>query len=120
MAILKYGGVNMRIVAVFPDERQAGIFTDSLKNIGFDRKDMIISSLADNKIANNVEDAIEKGISMIKTERNSLNDMETFAEGVKCLKSDHGILVAVKTPKHEASKVREIMEQSGAVEVIED
>jgi hypothetical protein len=110
----------MRIIAVMPDEKQVGTLTDSLKNIGFDRKDMIISSLADDKVVNNVEDAIEKGISMIKTERNSLNDTEAFAEGVKSLKSNRGILVAVKTPKHEATRVREIMEQSGSVEVIED
>lgn len=110
----------MRIIAVMPDERQVGILTDSLKNAGFDREDLIISSLAYDKVANNVEDAIEKGVSMVKTERNSLNDTEAFAEGVKGLKSDRGILVAVKTPKHETSKVREIMEQSGAIEVLED
>jgi hypothetical protein len=98
------GGKKMRIIARLPDQRQVGALVDSLKNIGFDR----------------VEEATEAGVSMIKTERNGLNDVGTFAEGIKGLKGDKGILVAVKTPKHEVSKVREVMEQSGAVEIIQD
>ena len=37
----------MRLVARIPDERQVSALVDSLRNIGFDRGDMIISSLAD-------------------------------------------------------------------------
>lgn len=110
----------MRLVARLPDQRQVGALVDSLKNIGFDRADMIISDLADGQEFNSVEEATEAGVSMIKTERNGLNDVGTFADGVKGLKGDEGILVAVKTPKREASKVKEIMEQSGAVEIIQD
>ncbi|MDP4094991.1 MAG: hypothetical protein Q8920_16740 [Bacillota bacterium] len=110
----------MRLVARLPDERQVGALVDSLRNIGLDRGDMIISNLADEQKFSSVEEAAEAGVSMIKTERNGLNDLGTFAEGVKGLKGEEGILVAVKMPKHEASKVREIMEQSGAVEIVQD
>ena len=110
----------MRLVARLPDERQVGALVDSLRNIGFDRGDMIISNLADTQQFNSVEEATDAGVSMIKTERDGLGEFGTFAEGVKGLKGDEGILVAVKTPKHEAGKVREIMEQSGAVEIVQD
>jgi len=36
----------MRLIGRFPDERQVGSVVDSLKNAGFDRKDMIITDLA--------------------------------------------------------------------------
>ena len=110
----------MRLIARLPDERQVSALVDSLRNIGFDRGDLIISSLAEEKKFDSVEEATEAGISIIKTERDGLNDTETFAEGIKGLKGDEGMVVAVKTPKHSASKVREIMEQSGAVEIIQD
>lgn len=110
----------MRLIAVLPDEKQASALIDSLRNIGFDRKDLIVSSLADEQRYHSVEEATEAGVSMIKTERNGLNDMGTFAQGVKGLKSDEGILVAVEMPKNDTSKVREIMEQSGAVEIVQD
>lgn len=110
----------MRLIARFPDQRQVSALVDSLRNIGFDRGDMIIGDLADEPRYDSVEEATEEGISMVKTERDGLNDTGTFAEGVKGLKGVEGIIVSVKTPKHEASKVREIMEQSGAVEIVQD
>lgn len=109
----------MRLIARFPDQRQVGALVDSLKNAGFDRKDMIISDLADTRSFNTIEEAAEE-ISFVKTERNGLGELGTFAEGIKGLEGDSGIIVAVKTPKHESTIVRSIMEQSGAVEIIQD
>lgn len=110
----------MRLIARLPNEEQVSALVDSLRNIGFDRGDMIISNLADEQKFNSVEEATEADVSMIKTERNGLNDLGTFAEGIEGLKGHEGILVAVKTLKHDISKVKEIMEQSGAVEIIKD
>lgn len=110
----------MRLVARFPEENQVGAVVDSLKNIGLDRGHMIISSMADVQHFHSVEEAAEAGVTPIKSERDSLEELQPFAEGVKGIKGETGILVAVKTPKHEASKVREIMEQSGAVEIVQD
>lgn len=109
----------MRLIGRFPDERQVGALVDSLKNEGFDRKDMIISDLAKEQIWNTAEEAAEE-ISFIKTERNGLGEIETFGSGIKGIKGRTGIIAAVKVPKHEADKVRSIMEQSGAVEIVQD
>lgn len=110
----------MRLVARMPDERQVSALVDSLRNIGLDRKDMIISNMAKEQKAENIKQATDMEIAMVQTEREGLNDFGTFADGVKGLKGDEGILVAVEAPKHEGSKIREIMEQSGAIEIIQD
>lgn len=109
----------MRLIARFPDQRQVGALVDSLKNAGFDRKDMIISDLADIQVFNTVEEAAQE-ISFIKTERNGLGELESFGSGIKEFDGESGIVVAVKTPKHESTIVRSLMEQSGAVEIVED
>ncbi|MGE5631543.1 MAG: hypothetical protein ACM3TR_10655 [Caulobacteraceae bacterium] len=109
----------MRLIARFPDERQIGELVDSLRNAGFDRKDMIISDLAKEQKWDTVEEAAEE-ISFIKTERKGLGEIETFGSGIKGLEGERGIIVAVKTPKHESDIVRSIMEQSGAVEIVQD
>lgn len=109
----------MRIIARMPNQQQVGFLVDSLRNIGFDRGDMIISNMAKGQKWNNPEAAAEE-ISFIKTERDGLWEVGTFAEGIEDLEGNEGILVAVKTPKHEADKVRSVMEQSGAVEIVQD
>lgn len=109
----------MRIVAVFPDQRQVGGFVDSLRNIGFDRKDMIISDFTKEQKHTNIEDAA-KEMTFIKSERDGLGELGTFAEGIKGLKSTEGVIVAVELPKHECDRLREIAEQNGAVEVLQD
>lgn len=109
----------MRLIARFADQRQVGALVDSLKNAGFDRKDMIINDLADTQTFNTVEEAAEE-VSFIKTERNGLGEIGSFAEGIDGLDGKRGIIVAVKTPKHESTIVRSLMEQSGAVEILTD
>ncbi|WHH58146.1 hypothetical protein [Petroclostridium sp. X23] len=109
----------MRLIARLPVQDQVGSLVDSLRNIGFDRKDMIISDIGEEQKWNNPETAAEE-MSFIKSERDGLWEIGTFAEGIKGLKGKQGIVVAVETPKHDADKVRAIMEQSGAVEIIQD
>ncbi|MFZ5352833.1 MAG: hypothetical protein ACOZCL_08935 [Bacillota bacterium] len=109
----------MRIIGRFPDQRQVSGFIDSIKNAGFDRKDMIISNLADAESFHSVKEAAENTI-FIKSERDELGSTEGFAAGIEGLKGKTGIVVAVHTPKHESDRVRAIMEQQGAVEIIQD
>jgi hypothetical protein len=59
-------------------------------------------------------------IAFMKTERDGLWETGAFSGGVKGLDGDTGIIVAVKTPKHDADRVRALMEQSGAIEIIQD
>lgn len=110
----------MRLIARLPNEDQASALVDSLKNIGFPRNHMIVSDMAKEQEFHSVQEATEAGVAMIKTERNGLEDLEPYAAGIEGLKGDTGILVAVKVPKHGASRVREVMEQSGAIEIIQD
>lgn len=109
----------MRIIGRFPNEKQVSALVDSLRNIGLDRKDMIISDMAKEQKFLTVEDAA-KDMIFLKSERDGLDDIETFASGIKGLKGDEGIIVAVEIPKHSTNRVREAMEQSGAVEIIQD
>lgn len=109
----------MRLVARFPDKSQVGFLVDSLRDVGFNRKDMIISDAGEEQKYDTFEEAADE-LAFIKTERDGLGEVETFAQGIKGLKGRDGIIVAVKVPKHESSKVRSLMEQSGAVEIVQD
>ena len=114
-----FGGVFMRLIARFLDQRQASALIDSLRNVGLDRKDMIVSSLAKEQEFHNIKAAAENMI-FIKSEREGLGELVTFTEGITELKGKEGIIVAVETTKHNTSRIREIMEQSGAVEIVQD
>lgn len=109
----------MRLIARFIDEQQASGLIDSLRIIGFDRKDMIVSSLAKEQTHNSFRDAADE-IIFIKTERDGLNELGTFADGIPGLKGKEGVIVAVEASKHNGNRIREAMEQSGAVEIIQD
>lgn len=109
----------MRLVARFPDVRQASGLVDTLKKGGFDRKDMIISDLSKEQEYNSIEEASEE-ITFIKTERDGLGEYETFGSGIKGLEGKEGIIVAVEAPKSESDRIRSYMKQSGAVEIIQD
>ena len=111
----------MRIIARMPDKQQVGTLVDFLQKGGFDRKDMIISSMGDEKDQQE-KDPLElaEDQSFVKTEREGLWEAETFIEGIDGLKGRAGIIVSVKTPKHETDRVRAMMKQSGAIEIIQD
>lgn len=109
----------MRLIAVLPDTRQAGFLIDSLRNGGFNRKDLIVSDLGDRENWGDAGEAAEE-ISFTQTEREGLWEIDSYAEGIKGLKSREGILVAVELPKHDAARVKEMMEQSGATEIVQD
>lgn len=110
---------NLRLIARFPEQDQVGFLVDSLKNAGFDRQDMIISDLAQEP--ESPQEMLTE-VPLIKTERDSIQVGETgtFGAGVKGLKGRKGIIVAVELPKHATDQVRAIMEQSGAVEIVQD
>lgn len=107
----------MRLIARMPDRQQVGALLDSLKNMGIERSDMVVSDMAGEQEFRSVEEATEKGISMIKTERNSLNDVRPFTEGIDGTEGETGIIVTVNAPRHGAAKIKEIMEQSEAIEI---
>ncbi|KAB3529167.1 hypothetical protein [Alkaliphilus serpentinus] len=110
----------MRLIARFPHQEQASALIDSLINAGFDRKDMLVSRLGEEERIHSIEDAIDKGVIIIKTEREGLGELGSFADGIPGLEGKTGIIVAVEMSKHDSIHVREIMEESGAIEIIQD
>lgn len=109
----------MRIVGRFPYQQQIGAVVDSLKNMGLDRSDMIISDLAE-------ETAWDRRLNEDQILAETLGDSfwpggtGAFSQGIKGLSGREGIIVSVEIPAHSTSQVREIMEQTGAVEVVQD
>lgn len=110
----------MRLIAILSDKGQVGSMLDSLKNAGFDRKDMIVSDLEKQKNLDPGE--IIKEQTMLQMEEDSIRLGETgkYCEGIENLSAKEGILVAVEIPRHSIEKVKKIMEQSGADDIVQD
>lgn len=109
----------MRLIARLPETKQASFLVDSLRNGGFDRKDLIISDLAKEQVWNSPEQAADE-VAFTKTEREGLWEIGTYASGIKGLEGTKGILVAVEAPKHDAARIMTMMLDSGAIEIIQD
>lgn len=116
---IKRGGDRMRLIARLPDQDQVGALVDSLKNAGFDRNDMIISDM--DKVAKSSKESLKEDI-LVQTELESIRvgQTGTYVDSIEGLQGRTGIIVAVELPKHSGDKVRSIMEQSGAIEIIQD
>ncbi len=100
-----------------PNQEQVGGLIDSLKNAGFDRKDLVVASLS--KSFTGWENPDE--VAYLKTERDELRQEGTgsytdFLAGY----AGQGVAVAVEAPRHELDRLREIMEQNGAARIIQD
>ncbi len=108
----------MRIIGRFDNPGQLGAAVDSLRHLGFDRKDMIISTIESSDYANPEEAADE--IAFIKTERDGLWESASYTDGIKELAGKTGMIVAVNASKHQSDKVRTALIQSGALEVFQD
>ncbi len=110
----------MRLAARMSDSQQVGSLVDTLKNMGFSRKDMIICNLDDQQRDNKHEVLKEEVLIQTRTESISIDAPETYAEGINGLENMEGILVVVEIPKHSIQKVKAVMEKSGALEIIRD
>lgn len=110
----------MRLTARMPDSQQVSFLVDTLRNMGFARKDMIICNLDDPQ-RDSKEELLQEEI-MIKTKSESINidAPETYSETIPGLTSSEGILVVVELPKHSVQKVKAVMEKSGALEILQD
>lgn len=104
----------MRITAVMPRRDQVGALVDSLENMGFRRKDMIITDMVKSE-TDFEQDPGE--IIDIKTEREGLGEKEPYTDAFED-EADYGILVSLEVPEKNAARVMEIMEQSGAKRII--
>lgn len=109
----------MHLMGKFLDPSEVGGVVDTLKNSGIQRRDMIISTYAQEKFEE-MEAQTESSITNIKSDQDDLGEIQTFVEGVKLLDESNGIVVSVKAARHKAQEVKSVMEQSGAVEIIVD
>ncbi len=110
----------MRLAAIMPDSQQVSFLVDTLKNMGFSRKDMIICNMDDQQRDNKNEVLQEEILVQTKTESINIDAPETYIEGINGLQNQEGILVVVEIPKHSIQKVKAVMEKSGALEIVED
>ncbi|MBA1334475.1 MAG: hypothetical protein HPY66_2324 [Firmicutes bacterium] len=91
----------------------AYLFTGRRK-IGIPRNQIIVSDLDKTPDRHSAMDAV-----YIKTETESISKAGMFA-GTLGLEGESGVVVAVEIPETNSSRVREVMEQSGAVKIIQD
>ncbi|CEP68965.1 Uncharacterized [Moorella glycerini] len=106
-----------RVIGIMPNQEQVGGLIDSLKNAGFDRKDMVVASLS--RSFTEWENPDE--IAYLKTERDELwqEGTDTYTDFLAA-SAGQGVAVAVEAPRHELARIREIMEQNGAAKIIQD
>lgn len=106
----------MRLIAIMPRTEQVGFLVDSLRNAGFDRKDMVIADMS-----SAAADDVRAGedLAYLQTERDELWGKEPWARQLLDEHRGSGIAVAVEMSRHDAPEVREIMEQSGARKILE-
>lgn len=107
----------VRVIGILLNQEQVGGLIDSLRNAGFDRKDMIVSSLF-KPFADRQE---PEEIAYLKTERDELwqEGTGTYADFLTHY-AGQGVAVAVEAPRHEVARIRTIMEQNGAAKIIQD
>jgi len=106
----------MRLIAIMPGPQQVGFLVDSLRNAGFDRKDMVIADMA---AATGADPRAGEELAYIQTERDELWEKEPWARQFLDAYRGTGIAVAVEMSRHNAPEVREIMEKSGALKILE-
>jgi hypothetical protein len=101
-----------RVIGIFPQQDQVGAVVDSLRNIGFDRKDMIITDTDKSRVGQVKDDA---EITDIQTELEGFFEKGPYTDTLQLHGS--GLVVALEVPRKKADRVREIMEQSGATDI---
>lgn len=79
---------------------------------------MIVSAYDEQKFQSMMEDVNDNQINAtFKSDQDDPGQLKSFVDGVTALNADNGIVVYVKAAKHKAQEVKNVMEQSGAVEI---
>jgi hypothetical protein len=111
----------MRLVARFKDKQQLTFLIDSLERGGFNRDDMIISDLKSTETHQlGSADEVADEVAFVKRETDSLWNTASFGEDFPELAGKSGTIVAVELPKHDAARVKQMMKDAGADEIIKD
>lgn len=92
----------MHLIARFRDRQQVSSFADTLRNEGFDRKEMIISDPAERRQYRTAEEAAAE-IAFVRTEREGLGGIGTFADGVKGCGAAGALSLPSRRPSRKAT-----------------
>jgi len=106
----------MRITAVMPRQDQASALIDTLDKMGYPRKDLIVTDMSK---SNSEYEQDPDTLIDIKSEREGLGEKRPFTDQFS-ERVNYGILVSVEAPEKHAARLMEIMEQSGAVDIIKE
>ncbi len=107
----------MYVIGKFGDPGQVGGLLDTLKNSGILRKDIIISTYDEEKFVE-METDMHSPLPTLKSVQYNKSQLEAFIQNVKQLSEENGIVVSVKCAKHKAQEVKNVMEQSGVMEIV--
>ncbi|MEG6616640.1 hypothetical protein V6C27_09465 [Peptococcaceae bacterium 1198_IL3148] len=111
----------MRLVARFKDKKQVNFLVDSLERGGFNRDDLIISDLQSTETHPlGSADEVAEEVAFVKRESDSLWNTASYGEDFPALAGKNGTIVAVELPKHDVTRVQQMMEDAGADEIIKD
>lgn len=110
----------MKIVCLVPHQKQVSALMDDLKNLGYDRKDIIITDL------NNQGDFIsDNTITNVKSDRDGINEnMPFYAQFSDDLgyinTNENGIIISVEVPSKSSTKIKNLMKRNGATKFLHE
>lgn len=98
-----------RIIGIFPREDQASACIDTLRNYGFGRDKMIVSSFG-------TADQEPPGPQAnLKSEQDEMGIEAPLAGTIPG--AGGGIVISLEAPQRDLTQVKEMMEQSGATDI---
>lgn len=98
-----------RIIGIFPRQDQASACIDTLRNYGFGRDKMIVSSFG------RAGQETRGPVADLKAEQEEVGGEGPLAETISG--AGLGIVVSLEAPQRDLPQVRELMEQSGATDI---
>jgi hypothetical protein len=107
---------NLRLTAVMPRQDQASALIDTLDQMGYPRKDLIVTNMS--KSESEYEQDPDTIIDL-KSERDGFGEKGPFTNQF-AKKVESGILVSVEAPEKHAARLMQIMEENGAVDIIKE
>ena len=98
-----------RVVGIFPRQDQAGACIDALRNYGFARDKLVVSSFG------RADEATRGPVADLKAEQDEMGVEGPLAGTVDG--AGQGIVISLEDPQRDLTQVKELMEQSGATDI---
>ena len=98
-----------RIIGIFPRQDQASACIDTLRNYGFGRDKLVVSSFG------RADQATRGPVADLKAEQDELGVEGPLAGTVG--RGVRGIVICLEAPQRDLTHVKELMEQAGANDI---